>query len=314
MAENVKKSGLFQRFLDMIERVGNKLPHPVNLFALLAGLVLIASAIVASFGVSVDDPTNPGETVEVQNLLSGEGISYIFTSMVDNFIGFAPLGVVLATMLGIGVCERSGLIGAGLRGFVLSIPNRLITAGLVFAAVMSSVASDAGYVVLPPLGAVIYAALGRHPIAGLATAFAGVSGGFSANLMLSATDPMLGGMTMQAASTIDPAYADQMNHAMNWWFIIASTFLVTFVITLVSEKIVEPRLGSYKGNYTGDLDKLKPVEKKGLLYAIISFVISAGLMSLLVFQNGDRCEETEKILLLSLHLWIPLLSLFSCCF
>ncbi len=292
MAENVKKSGPFQRFLDMIERVGNKLPHPVNLFAILAGLVLIASAIVASFGVSVDDPANPGETVEVQNLLSGEGISYIFTSMVDNFIGFAPLGVVLATMLGIGICERSGLISAGLRGFVLSIPNRLITAGLVFAAVMSSVASDAGYVVLPPLGAVIYAALGRHPLAGLATAFAGVSGGFSANLMLSATDPMLGEMTMQAAATIDPAYADQMNNAMNWWFIIVSTFLVTFVITLVSEKVVEPRLGKYKGDYTGDLDKLKPIEKKGLIYALISFVISAGLMSLLVFPEWGPMRGT----------------------
>ncbi|MBM7838913.1 aminobenzoyl-glutamate transport protein [Alkalihalobacillus xiaoxiensis] len=292
MAENVKKSGPFQRFLDMIERVGNKLPHPVNLFAILAGLVLIASAIIASFGVSVDDPANPGETVEVQNLLSGEGISYIFTSMVDNFIGFAPLGVVLATMLGIGICERSGLISAGLRGFVLSIPNRLITAGLVFAAVMSSVASDAGYVVLPPLGAVIYAALGRHPLAGLATAFAGVSGGFSANLMLSATDPMLGEMTMQAAATIDPAYADQMNNAMNWWFIIVSTFLVTFVITLVSEKVVEPRLGKYKGDYTGDLDKLKPIEKKGLIYALISFVISAGLMSLLVFPEWGPMRGT----------------------
>lgn len=292
MAENVKKGGLFQRFLDMIERVGNKLPHPVNLFALLAVMVLIASAIVASLGVSVEDPANPGETVEVQNLLNGEGIAYIFSSMVDNFIGFAPLGVVLATMLGIGVCERSGLIGAGLRGFVLSIPNRLITAGLVFAAIMSSVASDAGYVVLPPLGAVIYAALGRHPMAGLATAFAGVSGGFSANLMLSATDPMLGEMTMQAAATIDPAYADQMNNAMNWWFIIASTFLVTFVITLVSEKIVEPRLGKYKGEYTGDLDKLKPIEKKGLIYAMISFAISAGLMSLLVFPEWGPMRGT----------------------
>lgn len=292
MAENVKKSGLFQRFLDMIERVGNKLPHPVNLFALLAGLVLVASAIVASFGISVEDPANPGEIVEVQNLLSGEGISYIFTSMVDNFIGFAPLGVVLATMLGIGVCERSGLISAGLRGFVLSIPNRLITAGLVFAAVMSSVASDAGYVVLPPLGAVIYAALGRHPLAGLATAFAGVSGGFSANLMLSATDPMLGEMTMQAAATINPAYADQMNNAMNWWFIIVSTFLVTLVITLVSEKIVEPRLGKYKGAYTGELDKLQSVEKKGLIYALISFVISAGLMSLLVFPEWGPMRGT----------------------
>ncbi|WP_059103153.1 AbgT family transporter [Shouchella shacheensis] len=282
MADTVKKSSLFQRFLDMIERVGNKLPHPVTLFAILSLFVIIASAVVSSFGVSVEDPANPGETVEVTNLLSGEGISYIFSSMVDNFIGFAPLGVVLATMIGIGVCERSGLISAALRGFVLSIPNRLITAGLMFAAIMSSVASDAGYVVLPPLGAVIYAALGRHPLAGLATAFAGVSAGFSANLLLSATDPMLGELTMAAAATIDPAYADQMNIAMNWWFIIASTFLLTIIGTWVSEKVVEPRLGSYKGDYTGDLQTLKPIEKKGMTWAVVSLVISAGLMSLLV--------------------------------
>src|SRR5699024_10866385 len=118
-------------------------------------------------------------------------IHYIFTSMTENFTGFAPLGDVLVTMLGVGIAARAGLISALLRGFVLSVPNELITAGLVFAGIMSSVASDAGYVVLPPLGAVIFAALGRHPLAGLAAAFAGVSGGFSANLFLSATDPML---------------------------------------------------------------------------------------------------------------------------
>lgn len=276
-----KRRGLFQKFLDFVEKSGNRLPHPITLFAILALVVMIASAIASAFNVSVQDPVD-GETVEVFNLMSGEGITYIFTSMVDNFINFAPLGVVLATMIGIGVCERSGLISAALRGFVLSIPSRLVTMGLVFAAIMSSVASDAGYVVLPPLGAVIYAAMGRHPIAGLATAFAGVSGGFSANLLLSATDPMLGELTMAAAATIDPAYAEQMNIAMNWWFIIASTFLLTIVGTWVSEKIVEPRLGEYKGDYRGSLDRLKPVEKKGLQFSGISILITAGLMSLLI--------------------------------
>ncbi|MDO7269422.1 AbgT family transporter [Bacillus sp. FSL K6-0047] len=287
-----RKKRIFQRFLDGIEKAGNKLPHPVTLFAILAVLVVVISSVVASFGISVEDPANPGETIAVKNLLSGEGISYIFTSMVDNFIGFAPLGVVLATMLGIGICERSGLISAGLRGFVLSIPNRLITAGLVFAAVMSSVASDAGYVVLPPLGAVIYAALGRHPLAGLATAFAGVSGGFSANLLLSATDPMLGELTMQAAATVDPVYAEQMNNAMNYWFIIVSTILITIVGTIVSEKIVEPRLGTYKGDYTGELERLTPIEKKGMLYAGIAFAVSAALISLLVVPEWGPMRGT----------------------
>src|SRR5699024_9377143 len=132
------------------------------------------------------------------------------------------LGIVLVTMLGIGIAESTGFISALLRGFVLAMPKQLITAALVFAGVMSSVASDAGYVVLPPLGAVIFAGLGRHPLAGLAAAFAGVSGGFSANLILTSLDPLLAGMTREAVEMVDLAYAGNMNVAMNLYFIIVS--------------------------------------------------------------------------------------------
>src|SRR5699024_6815798 len=150
------KIGVFQRILDIVEIAVNKLPHPVTLFALLELFVIVLSGVISSFGVQVENPGEEGEIVEVKNLMSSEGIHYIFTSMTENFTGFAPLGVVLVTMLGIGIAERTGLISALLRGFVLSVPNKLITAGLVFAGIMSSVASDAGYVVLPPLGAVIF--------------------------------------------------------------------------------------------------------------------------------------------------------------
>lgn len=288
-----KRKGFFQKFLDGIEFAGNKLPHPVTLFALLALLVLVLSAIISSFGISVEHPGQEGEMVEVKNLLNAEGIQYIFTSMVDNFIGFAPLGVVLATMLGIGIAERTGLISAMLRGFVLSVPRFLITAGLVFAGIMSSVASDAGYVVLPPLGAVIFAALGRHPLAGLAAAFAGVSGGFSANLLLSATDPMLGELTIAAAAIIDPAYAEGMNIAMNYYFIIASVFVLTLAGAFVTEKIIEPRLGEYKGEYREELTGLSAEEKKGMLWAAISFLIAAAAFAMLIVpENGAlRAED-----------------------
>src|SRR5699024_1679656 len=140
-----KKKGFFQRSLDRVEKVGNTLPHPVTLFAILAVLVILISGIAALFNLSVEHPGEPGEFVEVKSLLNGEGIHYILTEMTNNFIGFAPLGVVLLTMVGIGVAERSGLISAVLRGFVLSVPKSLIPLGLVFAGVMSSVASDAGY-------------------------------------------------------------------------------------------------------------------------------------------------------------------------
>lgn len=303
MENGGKKNGMFQKFLDFVEWLGNKLPHPVTLFALLAALTLVASAVLSIFEISVEHPGEEQETVTINNLLDSEGISYIFTSMTDNFINFAPLGVVLVTMLGIGVAERSGLISAALRGFVLSIPKQLITAGLVFAGIMSSLASDAGYVVLPPLGAVLFLALGRHPLAGLAAAFAGVSAGFSANLLLSGTDAMLAELSIAAASIIDPEYAEGMNVAMNYFFISASVFLLTLVGWFVSDKIVEPRLGSYNPKNgdasavesTDEMNPLKPVEKKGLIWAIVSAVVGIVLALLLVVLPNSPMRGDDSI-------------------
>ena len=305
MDESKKKHGLFQRFLDFVEWLGNKLPHPVTLFAILAVLTLVLSSIFGILGISVTHPGEGNEEVAVKNLLNAEGISYIFESMTDNFINFAPLGVVLLTMLGIGVAERSGLIGAALKAFVLAIPKNLITAGLVFAGIMSSVASDAGYVVLPPLGALLYLALGRHPLAGLAAAFAGVSAGFSANLLLSGTDVMLAELTAAGAALIDPAYADSINVAMNWYFIMVSVFLLTFVGWFVSAKIVEPRLGSFKmskeqeedlsGEDVEGIQTLEPVEKKGLILAFISVIIGLILAALLVVLPNSPMRGSDDI-------------------
>lgn len=290
----MKRRSLFQRSLDRIEAVGNKLPHPVTLFAILALIVLVLSALISQFGISVEHPGNEGEIVEVKNLLNKEGIQYIFLSMTENFINFAPLGIVLVTMLGIGLAEHTGLISALLRGFVLSVPKQLITASLVFAGIMSSVASDAGYVVLPPLGAVIFAGLGRHPLAGLAAAFAGVSGGFSANLILTSLDPLLAGMTIDAAKIIDPAYADTMNVAMNLYFIIASVFLLTIVGWYVTEKIVEPRLGAYNGEYKEELEGLRPIEKKGLKWAGFWTLVTLIAVALLVLPQNAPLRATPE--------------------
>ncbi|PIC64134.1 aminobenzoyl-glutamate transporter [Sporosarcina sp. P13] len=290
---DTQKRGFFQKFLDMIEKTGNRLPHPVTLFALLALLVIVISAVVSYFGISAEHPGKEGEMIEVQNLLSSEGIHYIITNMTTNFIGFAPLGVVLITMLGIGVAEGSGLISALLRGFVMSVPKRLITLGLVFAGVMSSVASDAGYVVLPPLGAVLFAALGRHPLAGLAAAFAGVSGGFSANLLLSGTDALLGELTIMSAAIINPEYADGMNIAMNYYFIAFSVIILTFVGAWVTEKIVEPRLGEYNGQYREKVEKLSSLEKKGLIWAGVSVIVAGILVALLVVFPGAPLRGDE---------------------
>lgn len=308
---NAEKKGFIMRSLDWIERVGNKLPHPITLFFIFAGLVVVSSALFSYLGVSVEDPASETGKLEVFNLLSKEGIQYMFESAVSNFTGFAPLGTVLVTMLGIGLAERTGLISAALKALVTSVPKSLITAALVFGGVMSSMAADAGYVVLTPLGAVLFAGLGRHPLAGLAAAFAGVSGGFSANLLLTSLDPLLGGLTIEAASIIDPAYAEQMNYAMNYYFMIASVLILTIVGTIVTEKVIEPRLGKYEGEVEDEVDYLKPIEKKGLWAAFISIIITSIFLALLAIPNfGPLGGEGKFVDSPFLKTLVPVLLIF----
>ncbi|MCG3155368.1 MAG: p-aminobenzoyl-glutamate transport protein [bacterium] len=264
-------SQFFYRSLDFVEKVGNLLPHPTSLFALFAGLVIIISALAAAFEVSAIHP-GTGKTIEAVSLLSGEGLRRIVTEMVRNFTNFAPLGTVLVALLGIGVAEGSGLLGAAIRLLVLSAPRRLLTMVIVFAGIMSNAASEIGYVLLVPLGAVIFLAVGRHPLAGLAAAFAGVSGGYSANLLLGTVDPLLAGLSQEAAHIIDPAYL--VNPACNYYFMVVSTFVLTLVCTWVAEKIVEPRLGTYTGTEKAmDLQPLSAEEKRGLWYAFATGVV-----------------------------------------
>src|SRR5262249_53585626 len=178
--------------LDTIERVGNALPNPATLFLLMAATVVVASAVTSSLGISVAHPRDASPITAV-NLLTRAGIRRMFTEAVKNFTGFAPLGTVLVAMLGIGVAEATGLIGAAMRAFVMAMPRGLLTAAVVFTGVNANQAADAGIIILPPLGALLFAAAGRHPLAGLAAAYAGVAGGFSANLLPSTLDVLLAG-------------------------------------------------------------------------------------------------------------------------
>ena len=197
---------------------------------------------------------------------------------VTNFTGFVPLGTVLVAMLGVGVAERSGLISAILRKIVMAAPPKMLTFVVVFAGVLSNTASEVGYVLLVPLAAVIFLAAGRHPLAGLAAAFAGVSGGYSANLLLGTVDPLLAGLSEEAAQIISPDY--QVNPACNFYFMFLSTFLISGLGTWVTEKIIIPRLGKYTG---GDVEaiQLTPLtkeEKRGLLYAGLSVIALFGVI------------------------------------
>ncbi len=273
MKNNSDKVSVIQKLLDWVERSGNKLPQPVTLFLILIAIVLIASWIASFFNITAVHPGTKHE-ISVVNLLNEEGIQRIFTQMVTVFTSFPPLGLVLVVMLGIGVAERSGLIAVSLKAFVSSVPSKLITFSVVTAGMLSSLAADAGYVVLIPLGAAIFYGMGRHPIAGLAAAFAGVSGGFGANLFLTSLDPLLAAFTTPAAQIIDPNYI--VDAPANWYFMAASVPLVGIAGTYVTEKVLEPRLGKYKPE--GDIEEanneITDLERKGLKWAGISVLIS----------------------------------------
>jgi len=224
------------RWLDAVERAGNALPDPATLFALGA----LAVALGAELAVLADWTVRHGdETLRAKSLLSSEGLYWILQSLVGNFTAFPPLGVVLVGMLGIGVAERSGFIGSLLRALLLAVPRSWLTPTVFFAGVMSSMGLDAGYVVLPPVAAALFAAVGRSPLVGLAAVFAGVSAGFSANLFVTSLDPMLAEFSTAGARLLDPDY--EVAATANLWFMIASTVLLTGVGWAVTALWVEPR-------------------------------------------------------------------------
>ncbi len=294
--------GAFDRFLNGVEWLGNLLPHPVTLFALLALFIVLLSGLLAWLGVSVADPRpvgSPGRAadglIEVVSLMNGAGLRRIAENLVGNFAGFVPLGTVLVAMLGVGVAERSGLLAAAIRGLVMGAPPKLVTAAIVFAGVLSNTGSEMGYVVLIPLAAAIFHSLGRHPLAGLAAAFAGVSGGYSANLLLGTVDPLLAGITEEAARIIDPDYI--VHPAVNWYFMVTSTFLVTLVGTWVTMRIVEPRLGPYDASLaaedleeTARMEPLSTLERRGLIWAGLSALV-IGLLVLWMVLPGGALRE-----------------------
>lgn len=231
------------RTLDRIERAANRLPDPVTLFLIAIGIVMILSALLAAGGVSVTVPGEKGpQQIAAVSLLDSPMLRRLFTELPRIFTEFPPLGIVLVMMVAVGLAERSGLFGAALRGLVRAVPRPLLTLTIVFAGVNASLASDAGYVVLIPLAAAIFAASGRHPIAGLSAAFAGVAGGFAANLSITPGDALLSGISTAAAHIVDPAYTVQITS--NWYFMAALVPLYTITGTLICELIVEPRLSA----------------------------------------------------------------------
>jgi len=292
-------NSFLQKILNWTERAGNALPHPATLFAIFALLALAFSLVGHLLKWEVVHP-GTGETVGAVNLISHDGIHRILLEMVTNFTSFAPLGIVLVAMLGIGIAEQSGLIHAIIKLLVLNAPRKLLTFVLVFTGIVSNLASDVGYVLLIPLAGVIFMAVGRHPITGMAAAFAGVSGGFSANLALGTVDPLLAGLSTEAAQIMVPSYV--VNPTANYYFMVASTFVISIVGTIVTERVVARRLGDYDASGLEDetsFDPLSAREKKGLLMAFLTLAVIIGVTLVGIIPENGFFRGTDGGLLSS---------------
>jgi aminobenzoyl-glutamate transport protein len=275
---SARPRGLIARALDGIERVGNKLPDPAILFVLLLGAVWLISWALSGIAFEEIDPRT-GQPIRVQNQLTGESLAGFLARMVTTFTGFHPLGVVLVSLLGVGVAEHTGFINTGLKALLNVTSRSLLTPLLVAVGILSHTAADAGYVLVIPLGGVIFYAAGRHPVAGIAAAFAGVSGGFSATFVPSSLDPLLAGLTQEAARLLDPAA--EVNPLVNFFFTTSSTALIIGVAWFLTDRVIEPRLRHLP--IDGDVSEFAQLEEPGArerrgLRAALASVVIAGLL------------------------------------
>ncbi|SEG30271.1 AbgT family transporter [Bosea lathyri] len=284
---NVASKTVMQRFLDTVEKVGNMVPHPVVIFLILIAIVIGLSAVLGAFGAAVTfERINPDThkvetaTTAIRSLLNVEGIRFIYSSLIPNFMSFTAVGLMIVAMIGAGVAEESGLVTALIRKLVIVSPRWALTYILSFVGILASIAADAGYLVLIPLAGIAYLAVGRHPLAGLALGFAAVAGAFTVNMLIKPLDAVLVEFTNDAAHLVDPSRS--IGLASNVWFSIASVLFLTVIIAFISDRMIEPRLGKYdpklaaEGTTTEQGATLSEQESRGLRFA------GFGLLGLIV--------------------------------
>ncbi len=286
--------------LERLEALGNRLPDPLFLFAGMAGIIALASALLA--GLTVENPATHAN-VTVVSLMTFDGGRRMITEAVKNFTGFPPLGTVLVAMLGIGVAERVGLVASALRGMVASVPPALLTTALVFAGIESSLAADAGFVVLVPLGATLYASVGRHPLAGMTVAYASVSGGYGANLLITALDPLLAGLSTAAAHLVDPSVT--VLATCNWYFNAVSVVLLTITATVIA-RWTEPAFGEWKvpPPVSEVVTEGRGLRAAGL--AVAAYLLVVGIAAPFVLYNGSWTPlYASMVMLVSAGFFLP---------
>ena len=278
--ESAQQTGAIARFLNGIERVGNKLPDPAIIFLFAMIIIWILSWLFSGVDFSAIDPRT-GDPIVVKNLLTGDSLANFLSTMVKTFTGFAPLGVVLVAMLGVGVAEHSGYINTGIKLMLKRTPKSLLTPMIILVGIVSHTATDAGYVLVIPLAGVIFYAMGRHPLAGIAAAFAGVSGGFSANFIPSGIDPLLQSFTLSSAQIIEDGI--NVNPLNNYFFTSVSSVFIILVGWYITDKIIEPRL--QKTPVDGETDDLPEFdivtkeEKRSFFMATLVRVAGLGLLA-----------------------------------
>lgn len=299
MSEAAASKTAMQKMLDVVERVGNRVPHPVLIFVMLIGIVVVLSAILGAMGVSVSfqqvnietDKVEP-MTVAARSLLTVEGIRFMFTGIVQNFMNFNAVGVIIIAMVGVGVAEEAGLVKALIRKLVVVAPPKALTYILVFVGIVSSIAADAGYLVLIPLAAAAFLSVGRHPLAGLAAAFAAVASAFLVNVLIVPVDGILTEITNDAIALVNPNI--RIDLAANLWFSIASVVMLTVLIAVITERVIEPRLGTYTGDYRLEGDTgLSDDEGRGLRWSLWGLIGVFAFLMLLTLPPGAPLRNPE---------------------
>ena len=276
-------------FLGWVERVGNKIPHPFILFTWLIVFILAISFAGGMAGISVINPTNQ-EEVFIRNMISGEGVNFALQNAVRNFTGFAPLGLVLTMTLGIGLAEKVGLMSTFMRKTILGASPKLITIMIMFIGINGNIASDAAIVIIPAISAIIFLSIGRNPLAGIALGFAATTAGFSANFFIAGTDALLSGITNEASAIVN---APEIPVTANWYFMIASTILLSIVGMLVNDRVVEPRLGVYQGSKEVVREEISKDENKALRAAGIGLLVFLVIMTILAFPQNSFLRNPD---------------------
>jgi len=287
-----------ERALDVVEVVGNRVPHPAVIFVILIVIVMVLSAILAAMGASVSyEVINPDThklekvTTVARSLLTAEGIRFMFLGVVPNFMNFQAVGVIIVAMVGVGVAEESGLVSALIRKLVIISPPWALTYILAAVGIMSSIAADAGYLVLIPLAAAAFLSVGRHPLAGLALAFAAVASVFLVNIFIVPVDGILVGITNDAIHIVDPS--KNIGLASNFWFSTVSMLVMTVVVALITDRIIEPRLGKYTGDYVEPSTGMSDADARGLKFAFWGFIAVVIFIGLLVGPANAPLRNPE---------------------